>query len=119
MATKKKSSQAERAASGAKKQTKPQTTGKSGEKGKTPEKERSIPVRFYSATACICTFLLLLIIFFTTEGAIPGMIRNLIYGMKLLHGTRVLLRDGSDNRYEIPDLRQLDAKSRHLLDNYI
>ena len=81
MATKKKSSQAERAASGAKKQTKPQTTGKSGEKGKAPAKERTVPVRFYSATACICTFILLLIIFFTTEGAIPGMIRNLIHGL--------------------------------------
>jgi hypothetical protein len=39
--------------------------------------------------------------------------------MKLLYGTRVLLRDGNDNRYEIPDLQQLDKRSRQLIDSYL
>ena len=45
-------------------------------------------------------------------------IRNLLYGFKQV-GNRLLLRDSNDNRYEVPDLTQLDAKSRHLLDNFI
>lgn len=44
--------------------------------------------------------------------------RNLLYGFKQV-GNRLLLRDGNDSRYEIPDLTKLDAKSRHLLDNFI
>ena len=40
-------------------------------------------------------------------------------GLKLLYGSRVLLRDSNDNRYEIPDLRQLDKRSRQLLDSFL
>jgi hypothetical protein len=54
----------------------------------------------------------------TDRGPARIEIRNLLYGFKQV-GNRLLLRDSNDNRYEIPDLRQLDAKSRHLLDNYI
>lgn len=46
-------------------------------------------------------------------------IRNVLHGMKLLYGIRVLLRDTNDNRYEIPDLRQLDKRSRSLIDMYL
>ena len=54
----------------------------------------------------------------TDRGPARIEIRNLLYGFKQV-GNRLLLRDSNDNRYEIPDLRQLDVKSRHLLDNYI
>lgn len=46
-------------------------------------------------------------------------IRNILHGMKLLYGSRVLLRDGNDNRYEIPDLMQLDKHSRQLIDSFL
>lgn len=54
----------------------------------------------------------------TDRGPARIEIRNLLYGFKQV-GNRLLLRDGNDNRYEIPDLTQLDSKSRHLLDNFI
>ena len=54
----------------------------------------------------------------TDRGPARIEIRNLLYGFKQV-GNRLLLRDSNDNRYEVPDLRQLDAKSRHLLDNFI
>ena len=54
----------------------------------------------------------------TDRGPARIEIRNLLYGFKQV-GNRLLLRDGNDNRYEIPDLARLDARSRHLLDNYI
>lgn len=46
-------------------------------------------------------------------------IRNILHGLKLLYGTRVLLRDSNDNRYEIPDLTQLDKHSRQLIDSFL
>jgi len=46
-------------------------------------------------------------------------IRNILHGMKLLYGTRVLLRDGNDNRYEIPTLQNLDKHSRMLIDQFL
>ena len=46
-------------------------------------------------------------------------IRNILHGLKLLYGSRVLLRDGNDNRYEIPDLAQLDRRSRQLIDSFL
>ena len=55
----------------------------------------------------------------TDRGAAVIEIRNLIYGMKLLYGTRVLLRDHNDNRYEIPDLTKLDKRSRQLMDSFL
>ncbi|MBQ7767488.1 MAG: DUF1854 domain-containing protein [Oscillospiraceae bacterium] len=54
----------------------------------------------------------------TDRGPARIEIRNLLYGFKQV-GNRLLLRDGNDNRYEVPDLTKLDAKSRHLLDNFI
>ena len=55
----------------------------------------------------------------TDRGPATIEIRNLIYGMKLLYGTRVLLRDHNDNRYEIPDLSRLDKRSRQLMDSFL
>ncbi len=46
-------------------------------------------------------------------------IRNIIHGLKLLYGKRVLFRDSNDNRYEIPDLGQLDKRSRQLIDSFL
>lgn len=55
----------------------------------------------------------------TDRGPATIEIRNILHGMKLLYGTRVLLRDGNDNRYEIPDLNQLDRHSRQLIDQFL
>ena len=46
-------------------------------------------------------------------------IRNQLHGLKLLYGTRVLLRDGNDNRYEIPDLGRLDKRSRQMIELFL
>ncbi len=46
-------------------------------------------------------------------------IRNIFHGLKLLYGSRVLVCDINDNRYEIPDLNKLDRKSRALLDLFL
>lgn len=54
----------------------------------------------------------------TDRGPARIEIRNLLYGFKQI-GNRLLLRDGNDNRYEIPDISKLDARSRRLLDNFI
>ena len=55
----------------------------------------------------------------TDRGSAVIEIRNIIHGLKLLYGYRVLLRDGNDNRYEIPDIRQLDKHSRQLIDQFL
>ena len=62
------------------------------------------------------------VIILTTEtdrGPARIEIRNLINGMKFLQGCRVLIRDSNDNRYEIPNIHQLDWRSRQLLDCYL
>ena len=55
----------------------------------------------------------------TDRGDVNIEIRNILHGLKLLYGTRVLLRDNNDNRYEIPDLDRLDRKSRALIDAFL
>ena len=55
----------------------------------------------------------------TNCGAVVIEIRNILHGIKLLYGTRVQLRDVNDNRYEIPDIRQIDAKSRQKIDSFL
>ena len=55
----------------------------------------------------------------TDRGPANIEIRNLLYGLKLVHGSRVLIRDGNDNRYEIPDINRLDKHSRQLLNCYL
>ncbi len=82
MADKKKKSQAEKAVSAAKGKGKPthsKKTDKSQEK--QTQKERTIPVRFYSAATFLTVFVLFLIISMNQEGALTGLICNLIYGL--------------------------------------
>ena len=55
----------------------------------------------------------------TDRGHVEIEIRNVMHGLKLLYGNRILLRDGNDNRYEISDLMQLDKRSRQLIDSYL
>lgn len=55
----------------------------------------------------------------TDRGHVIIEIRNILHGMKLLYNNRVLLKDGNDNRYEIPDLSQLDKRSQQLIDSFL
>ena len=55
----------------------------------------------------------------TDLGEVSFRIRNRHSDIKLLRGGRVLVRDASDNRYEIPDFNKLDKRSKHLLFSYI
>lgn len=55
----------------------------------------------------------------TDSGPVKIEIRNIMHSIKLLYGTRVLIRDGNDNRYEIPDLNQLDRKSRTTIELFL
>ncbi|MBQ7170911.1 MAG: DUF1854 domain-containing protein [Clostridia bacterium] len=55
----------------------------------------------------------------TDKGEHSFDVRNIVHSIKLVCGTRVLIRDSTDNRYEIPDLRRLDKRSRNLIDFYL
>ncbi len=52
----------------------------------------------------------------TDRGVITFEIRNHIASIKPLYDGRVLIKDANDNRYEIPDYRRLDKKSRRMLE---
>lgn len=52
----------------------------------------------------------------TDHGTLTFEVRNHISTVKPLYDGRVLIRDANDNRYEIPDYRKLDAKSRRLIE---
>lgn len=69
--------------------------------------------------ACIEKYGVLSIHTQTDRGPAVIEIRNVLHGLKLLYGTRVLLRDTNDNRYEIPDLRLLDKQSRIKIDAFL
>ena len=64
-------------------------------------------------------FGLMIIYVQTDRGSASIEIRNQLHGIKVMHGTRIMLRDNNDNRYEIPDIRQLDAHSRKIMDQYL
>lgn len=51
----------------------------------------------------------------TDRGVVCFEIRNHIASVKALYDGRILIKDGNDNRYEIPDINMLDKKSRRLL----
>lgn len=51
----------------------------------------------------------------TDRGIITFEIRNHIASIKPLYDGRVLIKDANDNRYEIPDYRQLDKESQKML----
>lgn len=55
----------------------------------------------------------------TDKGPASIEIRNIIHGIKLMYGTRVLFRDNNDNRYEIPDLSRLDKDSRTRIEMFL
>ncbi len=55
----------------------------------------------------------------TDRGPCTIELRNIVHQIKLTYGIRVLFLDNDDNRYEIPDIRRLDKKSRALLDDYL
>jgi hypothetical protein len=56
----------------------------------------------------------------TDRGVITFDIRNRHSDIKHLHGTsRVIIRDSNDNRYEIPDVENMDPHSAHLLFSYL
>ncbi len=84
MADKKKKSQAEKAVSAAKGKGKPSALS-SNKKSKATEKpilkERAIPVRFYTAATFLGLFILFLIISLNQEGALTGLLCNLLYGL--------------------------------------
>lgn len=52
----------------------------------------------------------------TDHGTITFEIRNHIASVKPLYDGRVLIKDANDNRYEIPDYRKLDNKSRKMIE---
>lgn len=52
----------------------------------------------------------------TDRGTITFEVRNHVSTVKPLYDGRVLIKDANDNRYEIPDWRKLDKKSRRLLE---
>lgn len=54
----------------------------------------------------------------TDRGPRSFELRNSHRDIRVL-GWRVLIRDADGNRYEIPDLRQLDAASRALVDEHV
>ena len=56
----------------------------------------------------------------TDRGVITFDIRNRHSDIKHLRGTsRVIIRDSNDNRYEIPDIDNMDQHSAHLLFSYL
>ena len=52
----------------------------------------------------------------TDHGIIKFEIRNHMASVKPLYDGRVLITDANDNRYEIPDYRKLDKRSRKMLE---
>lgn len=55
----------------------------------------------------------------TDHGIVHIEIRNVNHAIMFLQERRVLIRDHNDNRYEIPDIYQLDWRSRQLIDCYL
>ncbi len=55
----------------------------------------------------------------TDRGECTIEIHHIVHQIKLTYGIRVLFLDNDDNRYEIPDIRALDRKSRALLEDYL
>ena len=56
----------------------------------------------------------------TDHGTVTFRIRNRHSDIKHLRGTsRIIIRDSNDNRYEIPDIDNMDPHSEHLLFSYL
>lgn len=55
----------------------------------------------------------------TDRGDTNIMVKSVFSDIKLLFEKRVLIKDASDNRYEIPDLYALDPKSMKIIDAFL
>lgn len=55
----------------------------------------------------------------TDRGCCTFTVKNRHADIKLLYGRRVMIKDGNDNRYEIPDVNALDKKSRRIMAEYL
>lgn len=55
----------------------------------------------------------------TDKGRVKFDIKNRHYDIKKIYGSRILIRDRNDNRYEIEDSRKLDKRSLKLIYPYI
>ena len=56
----------------------------------------------------------------TDRGPVKFRIRSRHSDIKKMHGSnRIIVRDTNDNRYEIPDLRELDKRSRSMIDAFL
>ena len=51
----------------------------------------------------------------TDRGRVEIVITDSTHQVKRLYNDRVLIKDSSDNRYEIPDFNELDARSQNLI----
>lgn len=51
----------------------------------------------------------------TDKGICTFEIRNHLTAIKPLYDGRVLIKDANDNRYEIPDVEQLDSRSKKMI----
>ena len=51
----------------------------------------------------------------TDKGIVKFEIRNHLTAVKPLFDNRVLIKDANDNRYEIPNLLELDKKSQKMI----
>lgn len=80
MADKKKKTQAEKAVFASKGKSKG-AAQKEKKQDKSAPKERNIPIRFYSAATFLGLFVLFLVISMNQEGALTGLICELIYGL--------------------------------------
>lgn len=55
----------------------------------------------------------------TSEGELKFTLRDTLRSIHSVNGSRVFFSDVNGNRYEIPDLHQLDTKSRKQLELYL
>lgn len=55
----------------------------------------------------------------TNFGATTFTVKNRHSDIKLLYGKRIMIKDSSDNRYEVPDMNELDKKSLKLISSYL
>ena len=51
----------------------------------------------------------------TDRGVYAFEIINHIQSMKMFYDKRILIKDGNDNRYEIPNIYELDKRSQKLI----
>ncbi len=55
----------------------------------------------------------------TNYGPCVFNVKNRHSDIKLFYGKRVMMKDASDNRYEIPDVYALDRKSMRIMSEYL